>query len=118
MLYICAMNEEFVNKWISQVKKGTLTFIVLNILKDGKEFYGYDLITEIKKATAIEIAEGTLYPLMNRLKTDGLIDSKWVEQTSGIPRKYYHVTEEGKKTLKIMSDYWVNLNNSISNLSK
>jgi len=69
------MNGEFVNKWISQVKKGTLTFIVLNILKDGKEFYGYDLITEIKKATAIEIAEGTLYPLMNRLKTDGLIDS-------------------------------------------
>ncbi|PTS92050.1 PadR family transcriptional regulator [Pedobacter sp. HMWF019] len=112
------MNQEFINKWISQVKKGTLTFIVLNILKNGKEYYGYDLISEIKKNTAIEIAEGTLYPLMNRLKAENLITSKWVEQDSGIPRKYYNITNEGVATLKSMNTYWNELNNSILKISK
>ncbi len=118
LLYIYVMNEAFINKWISQVKKGTLTFIVLNILKDGKEYYGYDLINEIKKNTDIEIAEGTLYPLMNRLNTENLIDSKWVEQDSGIPRKYYSLTAEGRATLKLMIVYWSELNNSILKISK
>ena len=61
------MNKEFVVKWKSQVKKGTLSFIVLNTIW-GKELYGYELITIIKETTKIEIAEGTLYPLLNRLK--------------------------------------------------
>ena len=112
------MNEAFINKWISQVKKGTLTFVVLNILKNGKEYYGYDLINEIKKNTDIEIAEGTLYPLMNRLKAENLITSKWVEQDSGIPRKYYNITAEGTATLKLMIVYWSDLNNSILKISK
>jgi len=81
------MNSEFVNKWASQVKKGTFSFIVLSVLHK-KEFYGYELIEEIRKFTAIEIAEGTLYPLMTRLKNENLVSSKWVEQETGIPRKY------------------------------
>lgn len=117
MLYICIMNELFISKWESQVKKGTLTFIILNVLKD-KEFYGYELIEEVKKHTDIEIAEGTLYPLMNRLKKDELVSSNWVEQESGIPRKYYSITNTGSKTLIQMRKYWSNLENSIKKIVK
>jgi len=108
LFYICLMNETFVANWKSQVKKGTLTFIILNILKDN-EYYGYELIEQIRKHTEIEIAEGTLYPLMNRLKTENLVDAKWVEQETGIPRKYYCLTEVGTKTLVQMNDYWKGL---------
>lgn len=109
------MVQEFVDKWQSQVKKGTLSFIVLNVLKD-KEYYGYELIERIQQTTQIEIAEGTLYPLMNRLKTDNLVSSKWVEQESGIPRKYYELTELGEITLKEMQMYWIDLSSSIQKL--
>ncbi|MFL9845099.1 PadR family transcriptional regulator [Flavobacterium rhizosphaerae] len=116
MFYVCNMNEIFVNKWKSQVKKGTLTFIVLNVLKKN-EFYGYEFIEEIKKLTSIEIAEGTFYPLMNRLKKENLVSSKWVEQESGIPRKYYVLTKTGDETLKQMQFYWEELSKSIKKIS-
>lgn len=109
------MNETFVTNWKSQVKKGTLTFIILNVLKN-QEYYGYELIEQIRKHTEIEIAEGTLYPLMNRLKTEELVDSKWVEQETGIPRKYYALTEAGIETLNQMNIYWTNLEQSIKKI--
>ncbi|OXA84562.1 PadR family transcriptional regulator [Flavobacterium hercynium] len=111
------MNETFVTNWKSQVKKGTLTFIILNVLKNN-EYYGYELIEQIRKHTEIEIAEGTLYPLMNRLKTEELVDSKWVEQETGIPRKYYALTEAGIETLSHMNIYWKNLEESIKKIIK
>ncbi|WP_299677561.1 PadR family transcriptional regulator [uncultured Tenacibaculum sp.] len=111
------MNSEFVQKWQSQVKKGTLAFILLNVLRDN-EFYGYELIEQVKKYTTIEIAEGTLYPLMNRLKKEGLVTSKWVEQESGIPRKYYQLTAIGVETLDEMIEYWQSLETSIKKLTK
>ena len=106
----------FLDKWKSQVKKGTLSFLVLNAISK-KELYGYELIEIIKKSTAIDIAEGTLYPLMNRLKEEGLTTSKWVEQESGIPRKYYIITDEGKITLKQMRNYWNQLQESITKIT-
>ena len=106
----------FLEKWKSQVKKGTLSFLVLNAISK-KELYGYELIEIIKKSTAIDIAEGTLYPLMNRLKKEGLTTSKWVEQESGIPRKYYIITDEGKTTLIQMHNYWNKLQESITKIT-
>jgi len=111
------MNEEFLGKWKSQVKKGTLAFVLLNILKDN-EFYGYELIEQVKRYTTIQIAEGSLYPLMNRLKKEGLATSKWVEQESGIPRKYYQLSEMGLETLEEMKDYWSELEKSIKKLTR
>ena len=109
------MDESFLHKWQSQLKKGTLSFIVLNILKD-KEYYGYELIESVREHTEIEVAEGTLYPLMNRLKKDELVTSKWVEQESGIPRKYYSLTDAGVNILKQMQDYWDDLESSIKKI--
>jgi len=109
------MDESFIHKWQSQLKKGTLSFIVLNILKD-QEYYGYELIESVREHTEIEVAEGTLYPLMNRLKKDELVTSKWVEQESGIPRKYYHLTDAGVNILKQMQVYWDDLETSIKRI--
>jgi len=111
------VENEFIRKWKSQVKKGTLSFIALNALSK-KELYGYELIELIKESTSIVIAEGTLYPLMNRLKKEGLATSKWVEQESGIPRKYYVLTKEGLSTLKEMRGYWDELELSIKKITK
>lgn len=110
------MNEELIEKWKSQLKKGTLSFIVLLILRKEKELYGYELIEKIKNLTEIEIAEGTLYPLMNRLKTDQLLESKWVEQQTGIPRKYYYLTKYGELNTEKMIAHWNGLHEKITKL--
>jgi PadR family transcriptional regulator, regulatory protein PadR len=115
MYYICYMNIEFVQNWFSQVKKGTLSYIILLIL-DKKEYYGYELVQEIKIHTTLEVAEGTLYPLLNRLKTEGIVESKWIEQESGIPRKYYTLTGEGRETLQEMRKIWSTLETAINKL--
>ena len=111
------MNDTFLTNWKSQIKKGTLSFIIMNILKEN-EYYGYELIEKIRKHTEIEIAEGTLYPLMNRLKNENLVNSKWIEQETGIPRKYYCLSEIGMETLNQMNQYWANLSESIIKIIK
>jgi PadR family transcriptional regulator PadR len=117
MYYVCIMNSDFVQNWFSQVKKGTLSYIILNILNQ-KEYYGYDLIQEIKLHTRLEVAEGTLYPLLNKLKAEGIVDSKWVEQDAGVPRKYYTLSKEGIETLDEMKKIWVTLETAIQKLQK
>ncbi len=106
---------DFIEKWQSQLKKGTLSFIILLILKED-ECYGYELIEKVKDYAQIEIAEGTLYPLLNRLKTDELLNSKWVEQKTGIPRKYYFLTETGGETLSQMTEHWKNLERNLKKI--
>ncbi len=108
-------NKEFIYRWESQVKKGLLEFIILSYLK-LKEYYGYELINEIKKITTLNIAEGTIYPLLNRLKKEGLVSSRWVEMETGIPRKYYKITRLGRDILNKMKVSWDELNASLKSL--
>lgn len=75
-----------------QLKKGVMEIIVLSMLKK-KDFYGYELVSEISKY--IEMSEGTIYPLLNRFKKDGLVDTYLAESHTGPPRKYYRITEAG-----------------------
>lgn len=105
----------YIDKWESQVKKGVLDYIILLLLQQ-KEYYGYDLINQIKQTTNYDVAEGTVYPLLNRLKKDGLVESKWVEMTTGIPRKYYTLTPKGIKTIEEMKEVWLQLNFSLQKL--
>jgi PadR family transcriptional regulator PadR len=110
------METQLVDKWKSQVKKGVLEFIILMLLS-RKELYGYELLDNIKQTMGYEVAEGTIYPLLNRLKTDNLIDSYWVEMETGVPRKYYKMTKAGNKILNEMKTYWLELNNNIHKIS-
>ena len=97
--------ETHLSNWESQVRKGTLDFIILLCLQ-RQEQYGYEMITTIKSVAGMNISEGTIYPLLNRLKKDELIESRWVEMETGIPRKYYQITEKGLQTLKAMKVSW------------
>jgi PadR family transcriptional regulator PadR len=111
------MNSQFVEKWKSQVKKGVLEYIIL-ILLSKKELYGYELLDKLKETTGYEVAEGTIYPLLNRLKDENLITSNWVEMETGVPRKYYKMTETGNLLLPQMQAYWFELNNNINTITQ
>ena len=102
-------------RWETQVKKGILDFIILLLLKEGEK-YGYELLEYIKQRTGYDMAEGTIYPLLNRLKDDGLIDSKWVEMETGMPRKYYTITTAGLEAQETMKQFWASLVNNLNNL--
>lgn len=93
-----------------QMRKGLLEFCVLHIISRG-EVYTSDLIEELTQAQMI-VVEGTLYPLLNRLKSASLVEYRWVESESGPPRKYYSITEEGKAFLATLSSTWESLVNS------
>ena len=95
------MKNEFLKNWDTQLKKGLLPFFVLQALSQ-KECYGYELIQTLKDSLGIEVTESTIYPLLIRLMNDSLLVFKWVEQQSGIPRKYYFITDEGKSNLAAM----------------
>lgn len=107
--------DEKIAKWESQVRKGMLDFIILICLAK-REFYGYELMKRIKDIAEINVSEGTIYPLLNRLKKDGLITSRWMEMDTGIPRKYYSITEKGVDALSGMNSVWEKFNASIGQL--
>lgn len=93
-----------------QMRKGLLEFCVLHIISRG-EVYTSDLIEELTQAQMI-VVEGTLYPLLNRLKSAKLVTYRWVESEAGPPRKYYSITSEGAKFLDTLSKTWSSLVNS------
>jgi PadR family transcriptional regulator PadR len=90
-----------------QMRKGLLEFCILHIIARG-EVYASDMIDELTEAKMI-VVEGTLYPLLNRLKTASLVSYKWVESESGPPRKYYAITETGTEFLQILDKTWNSL---------
>lgn len=102
------MNVENVK---SQMRKGMLEYCILLLLNKGPA-YSSDIIQKFKEAKLI-VVEGTLYPLLTRLKNDGLLSYEWIESTQGPPRKYYHLTESGKKMLHELEISWQELNNTV-----
>lgn len=89
------------------MRKGILDYCILSIISKG-EIYASDIIAELKKAELL-VVEGTLYPLLTRLKNNGLLSYNWKESTSGPPRKYYQITTEGEAVLKKLDTTWKEL---------
>lgn len=113
MSYICIMNIENSK---AQMRKGVLEFCILAIIASEKEIYPSDIIEKMKEARLI-VVEGTLYPLLTRLKNGGLLDYNWVESKSGPPRKYYKLTEIGKTYLKELIATWEDLADAVSHIT-
>lgn len=88
----------------TQMRKGILEYCILSIISRG-EIYASDIIAELKKAQLL-VVEGTLYPLLTRLKNNGLLSYTWKESTSGPPRKYYEITTAGKAVLSRLDVTW------------
>lgn len=99
----------------SQMRKGMLEFCVLLLLKRGPA-YASEMISGLKEARLI-VVEGTLYPLLTRLKNDGLLSYEWQESTSGPPRKYYSLTPVGRQFLDQLTDAWNEISSSVSHLN-
>jgi len=95
----------------AQMRKGVLEMCVLSIISQ-KEAYPSDIINKLKEAKLI-VVEGTLYPLLSRLKNADLLSYKWKESTAGPPRKYYHLTDEGTDFLAGLQDSWITLKTAV-----
>lgn len=100
----------------AQMRKGILEFCILSIIQQ-KEMYVSDLIEELKKGK-LDVVEGTLYPLLTRLKNGEFLTYRWEESTSGPPRKYYQITEKGNIFLIELQNTWNELTNSVNNIIK
>jgi len=100
----------------AQMKKGVLEFCILCILSE-KEAYPSEIIEAMKNAKLL-VVEGTLYPLLMRLKNDGYLGYEWKESTSGPPRKYYKITEGGKAFLTDLGASWHELVDSVTTIVK
>jgi len=99
----------------AQMRKGILEFCILSILSRG-DAYTSEILLVLKDAKLI-VVEGTIYPLLTRLKNAGLLSYRWEESTSGPPRKYYELTETGKLFLNELNITWENLSNSVSTVT-
>jgi PadR family transcriptional regulator PadR len=99
----------------AQLKKGILEFCILSIISRG-EAYTSDILEEMKAAKLL-VVEGTMYPLLSRLKNEGLLSYNWVESKSGPPRKYYQLTDDGKKFMEELHLTWIDLVESVERLT-
>jgi PadR family transcriptional regulator, regulatory protein PadR len=89
---------------LAQMRKGALEYCVLALLRDG-ERYGFELVRELSNAELVT-SEGTIYPLLSRLRADGAVETSWRESTQGPPRRYYKLTAEGKASLDFFAVEW------------
>lgn len=100
----------------TQMRKGMIVYCVLLLSKEGK-VYSSEIITKLREAELI-VVEGTLYPLLNRLTQDGVLGYEWRESEQGPPRKYYWLTDEGKRLLVTLQQVYRRLHASINKLEK
>lgn len=100
----------------AQMRKGILEFCILSLI-NKKEMYVSDLIGELKKGK-LDVVEGTLYPLLTRLKNGEFLSYRWEESTGGPPRKYYQITDKGIEFLKELDATWKNLTNSVNEITQ
>lgn len=100
----------------SQMRKGVLEFCILSVIKQG-EAYPSDIIEKMKAAN-LNILEGTLYPLLTRLKNAEFLTYRWIESNSGPPRKYFSLTEKGAAFYKELEATWNELANAVKALSE
>ncbi len=98
----------------SQMRRGILEFCILSVIRRG-EAYPSDIVEEMKESK-LQVLEGTLYPLLTRLKNAGMLTYRWVESNSGPPRKYFSLTDQGIAFYKQLEDTWNELANAVNKL--
>ncbi len=102
-------------KWEAQLRKGSLELAILAALWAGR-LYGLEILRHLEESSELVVVEGTIYPLLNRLRSAGLVETEWVESDSGHPRKYYSLTAVGRRRAIEMSRTWARFSASLNNL--
>ncbi len=105
------------NNWQTQLRKGLLDIVILNLLRHGR-CHGYEMVQTLKQVKGLKIREGNIYPILARLQTDGLVRSSSEASRDGPPRKYFELTESGQKTLAEMNSHWEQIIGSIEIVRK
>jgi PadR family transcriptional regulator, regulatory protein PadR len=105
-----------VDERFAAIRKGLLEFLILKIVAADR-VYAADILNRLS-ATDFATQEGTLYPLLSKMRRDGLLDYEWQESDAGPPRKYYELTPKGKSQLAELNAYWKHLNATITQLGK
>lgn len=108
-------STELSDKWAAQMRKGALEMAALASLYN-RRLYGLEIIRTLESESDLVLSEGTIYPILSRLKKDGLLDSEWVEAEAGHPRKYYVLTHAGHERLTSMANAWKSFANSLNRL--
>ena len=101
---------------LAPIRKGLLEFVILKII-DADQLYVADMLERLSR-TEFTTQEGTLYPLLSKMRREGLVDYEWRESDSGPPRKYYELTGRGRNQLAELSEYWKQLNTTINKLGR
>ena len=102
---LSVMDNRFFDNWSTQLRKGMLELCILNAIK-GTSLYGYDIVRKLRNIEGLVISEGTIYPILSRLKREGFVQTTIKESNEGPPRKYYELTAKGKEILSQMNNYW------------
>lgn len=107
--------DRAIGKWEVQLRKGSLELAVMASLWSGR-LYGLEIVRRLADGSRLVVPEGTVYPLLARLKADGWVDSEWVETEGGHPRKYYSLTRSGRLHLVQMARTWSSFAASVDRL--
>ena len=105
-----------VNDRFAAIRKGLLEYLILRIVSADK-VYVADILHRLS-GTEFSTQEGTLYPLLSKMRRDGLVDYEWQESDAGPPRKYYRLTAKGKSQLTELNEYWKDINTTINQLGR
>jgi PadR family transcriptional regulator, regulatory protein PadR len=97
---------------IAQLRRGALEYCVLALL-EGNERYGFDLVRELADVDGMVTTEGTVYPILTRLRRDGVVETTWRESPAGPPRRYYKLTPSGRQALKEFRREWVRFRDGV-----
>jgi PadR family transcriptional regulator PadR len=109
------MENRFVDNWATQVRKGMLELCILNAIR-GTSLYGYDIVRKLRDIKGLMISEGTIYPILSRLKREGFVHTTIKESSEGPARKYYELTKKGDSILTEMNDYWQDIKTGADSL--
>lgn len=106
---------ESADKWEVQLRKGCLELAILAVLWSDR-LYGLEIMRRLADGSGLIVPEGTVYPLLSRLKAEGLLSSEWVEADAGHPRKYYRLTAAGRRRVSEMALFWQSFSASLDDL--
>lgn len=111
------MNDSFYENWTTQLRKGLLELAILNTL-GGEALYGYEIVRRLGEVDGLVITEGTVYPILSRLKNESYVETYIEESPEGPPRKYYRLTSRGREELRRMNQHWQRLHEAIGQIRK
>ncbi len=112
-----AMENRFYDNWATQVRKGMLELCILNAIR-GTSVYGYDIVRKLRGIDGLVISEGTIYPILSRLRKEGFVQTTIKESSEGPARKYYELTDKGQEILGRMNDYWKDIRSGTDQIRK